>query len=119
MDIVLLELLLWAGLICFLWVMKDSLGKIESELEKSAAQKAAGRARHDDSDGEVRPNRLFEPIGSLGNNTIYRFAIIDGKTYEFDHVATGKDARLAANERWLPPGLVYKQSGEGADAAQG
>lgn len=112
MDIVLLELVLWAGLICFLWVMKDSLGKIESELEKSAAQKAASQARRGDRDGEARPDRLSEPIGSLGGDTIYRFAVIDGKTYEFDHVAIRKEARLAANERLLPPGLVYRQRGE-------
>jgi len=106
MDIVLLELLLWAGLICFLWVMKDSLGKIESELERSAAQKAAGRSLH--GNDTARADHLSEPIGLLGDATIYRFAIIDGQTYEFDHVAASKDVPLAASQRWLPPGLVYR-----------
>jgi hypothetical protein len=105
MDIVLLELVLWAGLICFLWVMKDSLGKIESELEKSAAQKAAGSVLN--SEITFHADRLSDPIGRLGDATIYRFAIIDGQTYEFDYVAAGKDIRLAANQRCLPPGLVY------------
>lgn len=105
MDIVLLELVLWAGLICFLWVMKDSLGKIESELERSAAQKAAGHGSRGNDTAHV--DRLSEPIGRLGDATIYRFAIIDGQTFEFDHVAVGKDAALPDNQRWLPPGLVY------------
>jgi hypothetical protein len=110
MDIVLLELVLWAGLICFLWVMKDSLGKIESELERSAAQKAAGRSLRDND--AARADRLSDPIGRLGEATIYRFAIIDGQTYEFDYVAASKDAPLAASQRWLPPGLVYRQMDE-------
>jgi hypothetical protein len=105
MDIVLLELVLWAGLICFLWVMKDSLGKIESELEKSAAQKTpagAGRAA-----GQASPDRLSEPIGKLGDAIIYRFAVIDGKTYEFDCVSAGTKAGLKPNQRCIPPGLIY------------
>jgi len=110
MDIVLLELVLWAGLICFLWVMKDSLGKIESELERSATQKAAGKEFH--GKDLARADRLSDPIGRLGDATIYRFAIIDGHTYEFDHVAASKDAPLAANQRWLPPGLVYSRHDE-------
>ncbi|WP_194712089.1 hypothetical protein [Noviherbaspirillum soli] len=101
----LLELVLWAGLICFLWVMKDSLGKIESELERTAAQKAAGRSSR--GVNTVHVDRLYDPIGRLGDTTIYRFAIIDGQNYEFDYVAAGKDIRLAANQRCLPPGLVY------------
>jgi len=107
MDIVLLELVLWAGLICFLWAMKDSLGKIESELEKSAAQRAAGRGLH--GNDTAHADRLSDPIGRLGDATIYRFAMIDGQTYEFDHVAASRDATLATNQRWLPPGLVYSR----------
>jgi hypothetical protein len=116
MDIVLLELVLWAGLICFLWVMKDSLGKIESELEKSAARKAAGRVLG--GDGPVHADRLSEPIGRLGDATIYRFAVIDGQTFEFDHVAVRKDTPLLPAQRWLPPGLIYVLRDE-ANAANG
>ena len=114
MDIVLLELVLWAGLICFLWVMKDSLGKIESELERTAAQKAAGRDLHGKDTGQA--DRLYDPIGRLGDATIYRIAVIDGQTYEFDHVATSRDASLPANQRWLPPGLVYSRSDDAPPA---
>lgn len=105
MDIVLLELVLWAGLICFLWVMRDSLGKIESELEKSAVQKVPVGAGH--VAGQASPDRLFEPIGKLGDVVIYRFAVIDGKTYEFDYVSAGMNASLMANQRCIPPGLIY------------
>ena len=101
----LLELVLWAGLICFLWVMKDSLGKIESELEKSAAQKNPAGA--DRTVGQASPDQLSDPIGTLGDATIYRFAVIDGKTYEFDYVSAGMKAGLKPNERCIPPGLIY------------
>jgi len=53
--------------------------------------------------------RLSDPIGRLGDTTIYRIAVIDGQTYEFDHVAAGRDAPLPANQRWLAPVLVYSR----------
>ena len=108
MDIVLLELVLWAGLICFLWVMKDSLGKIESELEKpSEAKEAASGAGR--VAGQARPDRLSEPIGRLGDTTIYRYAVIDGRTYEFDYVDTGTGVRLEPDQRCIAPGIVYTE----------
>jgi len=106
MDIVLIELVLWAGLIFFLWVLKDTLGNMESELDRSAAHRASpGHAG-----GSTRAERLFEPIGSYDGATIYRYAVIDGKTYEFDYVsATGMNAQLTSRQHCLDPGLVYTE----------
>lgn len=106
MDIVLLEIVLWAGLVFFLWVLKDTLGNIESELDRAATQKAgAGPPRHA---GASHPEQLHDPIGSYGGATIFRYAVIDGVTYEFDYASNlGPAVSVAANQRYIAPGLVY------------
>lgn len=107
MDIVLIELVLWAGLIFFLWVLKDTLGNFESELDRAAINKA-GAAR---KPGAARPERLYDPIGSYGGATIFRFAVIDGERFEFDYASSeGPDVSLGADQRYIPPGLVYSAS---------
>jgi hypothetical protein len=106
MDVVLIELVLWAGLIFFLWVLRDTLSNMESELDHGAAQKAsAGRVS-----GLTRAESLSEPIGSYDGVTIYRYAVIDGKTYEFDCISVGgMDVQLPPHQRCLPPGLIYSE----------
>ena len=107
MDIVLIELVLWAGLIFFLWVLKDTLGKFESEIDRPAANQA-GAAR---KPGAANPERLYEPIGSYGGATIFRYAVIDGERYEFDYASGGGPGiSLAANQRYIAPGLVYARA---------
>jgi hypothetical protein len=107
MDIVLIELVLWAGLIFFLWVLKDTLGNFESELDRAAINKA-GAAR---KPGVTRPERLYEPIGSFGGATIFRYAVIDGERYEFEYASSGgPDISLDTNQRYIAPGLVYLAS---------
>ena len=106
MDIVLIELVLWAGLIFFLWVLKDTLGNIESELDRAATQKAGAASMQ--RAGAAQPERLYEPIGSYGDTTIFRYAVIDGMTYEFECVSSlGPAISVAANQRYIAPGLVY------------
>lgn len=107
MDIVLIELVLWAGLIFFLWVLKDTMGTFESEIDHPATSKA-GAIRQP---GTANPERLYEPIGSYGETTIYRYAVIDGERYEFDYASGGAPgASLAANQRYISPGLVYSKA---------
>jgi hypothetical protein len=107
MDIVLIELVLWAGLIFFLWVLKDTLGNFESELDRAAINKA-GAAR---KPGVALPERLYEPIGSYGGTTIFRYAVIDGERYEFEYASGGgPDISLNASQRYVAPGLVYSAS---------
>ena len=106
MDIVLIELVLWAGLIFFLWVLKDTLGNLESELDRATMQKAGAGAAH--RRGPAKPERLYEPIGSYGGTTIFRYAVIDGETYEFDHASSvGPDGALPPHQRYIAPGLIY------------
>ena len=107
MDIVLIELVLWAGLIFFLWVLKDTLGKFESDIDRVAANKSEAASRP----GLVQPDRLYEPIGSYGGTTIFRFAVIDGKQYEFDYASSeGPGLNLSPDQRFIAPGLVYSAS---------
>jgi len=114
MDIVLIELVLWAGLIFFLWVLKDTLGSFESEIDRAAPNKA-GPAR---KPGTANPERLYEPIGSYGGVTIFRYAIIDGERYEFEFASGGgPDISLAPNQRYIAPGLVYSVSPAPAGAS--
>lgn len=109
MNIVLIELVLWAGLIFFLWVLKDTLGNFESEIDHSAPGKAGAAGKQAVS----RPERLYEPIGSYGGTTIFRYAVIDGERYEFDYAsAAWPDISLGANQRYIVPGLVYSASAE-------
>ena len=107
MDIVLIELVLWAGLIFFLWVLKDTLGKFESDIDRVAPNKPGGLR----TPGAVLPDRLYEPIGSFGGTTIFRFAVIDGERYEFDYASSeGPGLSLDLNQRYISPGLVYAAS---------
>lgn len=109
MDIVLIELVLWAGLIFFLWVLKDTLGNIESELDRAAAQKAGATGVR--RAGAAQPERLYEPIGSYGDTTIFRYAVIDGITYEFEYVSNvGPEISLAPQQRYVAPGFIYSVS---------
>jgi hypothetical protein len=107
MDIVLIELVLWAGLIFFLWVLKDTLGNVESELDRAAPTRANGARRP----GVAHPDQLYEPIGSYGGTTIFRYAEFDGQRYEFDYASSeGPDLSLGADQRYIAPGLVYSAS---------
>jgi hypothetical protein len=107
MDIVLIELVLWAGLIFFLWVLKDTLGNFESDIDRAASAKAG--ANH--KPGTANPERLYDPIGSYGGATIFRYAVIDGERYEFDYASgSGPATGLAANQRYISPGLVYARA---------
>lgn len=112
MDIVLIELVLWAGLIFFLWVLKDTLGKFESDIDRAAPNKAEvvrqPRGAH--------PDRLYDPIGSYGGTTIFRYAEIDGERYEFDYASSeGPGLGLRVDQRYIAPGLVYTTSPTSSD----
>jgi hypothetical protein len=107
MDIVLIELVLWAGLIFFLWVLKDTLGKFEADLDRVAPNKPDAAPKP----GLAEPDVLYEPIGSYGGTTIFRYALIDGKQYEFDYATSeGPGLSLRADQRFIAPGLVYSAS---------
>lgn len=111
MDAVVVELLLWAGLIFFLWVLKDTMGKLESDIEQSRGVKKSAALCSRPS-VRARVQSFSEPIGSYAGATIYQYAYIDGKTYRFEHVCPCEaDLKLQPHQRFIEPGLLYSQCG--------
>lgn len=107
MDIVLLELILWAGLAFFFWALKDNLGHVEADIDAAAALKRRS-IEHARKHGFACPEQVSEPIGSYQGCPIYRIAVIDGKRYQFDHILpAGKLPAAEAGCCCLAPGLVY------------
>jgi hypothetical protein len=115
MDVLLIELVLWGGLLFLFWALKDGLGRVESDMEALGLfngpqlAKAAMRSRF------VRPEKMVEPIGRYKDEPIYRYAYIDGRRYQFDRVApSGANEVLDEEERCMEPGLVYVRCESGA-----
>jgi hypothetical protein len=111
MDLVLIELVLWVGLLFFFWALKEGLGRVESDIE------AMGLVRHGrdatSSSAATRyyaAERVAEPIGSYRDTQIYRYAVIQGRTYQFDRICPADSGMtLDPDERCLAPGLVYQE----------
>src|SRR3569833_2870933 len=56
----------------------------------------------------VNPDQVIEPIGCYQECQIYRFAIVNGTTYRFDHILPAGTVPLVGEDRCcLAPGLVY------------
>lgn len=110
MDLVLIELVLWVGLVFFFWALKEGLGHVETDIESLGLLHNAdhplqqgGRRRFDS------PERMEEPIGSYRDARIYRYAVICGELYQFDRVCPPESSMtLSAEERWVEPGIVYR-----------
>ncbi len=107
MEIILIELLLWAGLIFFFWALRDGLNQVEADLAAQSQAKPAA-----DLGGLPTcfdcPDQLSEPIGKYRDAQIYRIAVIDGRPYQFQHILPwGSFSSLVAGERCIAPGLVY------------
>ncbi|HEV2611262.1 MAG TPA: hypothetical protein VGU61_13415 [Noviherbaspirillum sp.] len=109
MDIILIELVLWGGLLFFFWALKDGLGSVESEIESAGLLNARGAARETGiRETFAQAESLREPIGSYGGTPIHRYAVIDGQPYQFDRVCPDpKKVHFESEERCLAPGLVY------------
>ncbi|RJF95410.1 hypothetical protein [Noviherbaspirillum saxi] len=111
MDLVLIEVVLWVGLLFFFWALKEGLGRVESDIE------AMGLVRHGRGGtgitGKPRfylPERVAELIGTYGDAQIYRYAVIQGRTYQFDRICPPDcDMPLDPDERCVAPGLVYQE----------
>jgi hypothetical protein len=106
MEIILIELLLWGGLIFFFWALKDGLGNVESDLEMLGFN--APRSTSPPGLRYDRPERVSEAIGTYQGAQIYRYATFSGESYMYDHVLPAAAAlTLEDNQRCLEPGLVY------------
>lgn len=110
MDLVLIELVLWAGLVFFFWALKEGLGHVESDIESlGLLQNARNSIQSSGQRQFVRPERVEEPIGSYRDARIYRYATILGQLYQFDRVCPPESGMtLDTEERWVEPGIVYR-----------
>ncbi|MDB5839927.1 MAG: hypothetical protein JWQ23_1879 [Herminiimonas sp.] len=114
MEFVILEIILWAGLIFFFWTLRDGLSRVENELEESARLRSQQFAMTGTSACYAHPDRLIDLIGTYKDAPIYRLAIIQGKNYQFDYVLPGeKPVVLKDGQRCLAPGLVYAECRDG------
>ena len=112
MDLVLIELVLWIGLLFFFWALKEGLGHVESDIE---SLRMLPNARHSfNRSGQTqfaRPERVAEMIGTYHDAHIYRYAVIQGRVYQFDRVCPPEsEMALGEEECWVAPGLVYQAS---------
>jgi hypothetical protein len=127
MYTIILEIILWAGLLFFFWTLRDHLGRIEERLEETRMERSrqrrpvpgepeeAGKAATRDS-RFIEPEYLFEPLGTWEGHLIHRYAMIDGQTYEFDSILPpGLRFERPVNCRILQPGLVYVRCPETAE----
>jgi len=109
MELIAIDLILWLGFGLLLWVLKDSFKNIQSDL-RHYRQPLRPRAELK-CDAIATPQRLIDPIGQYLDQPIYRYAIIDGRHYRFDHVCSKEMVtRLTETQRWIAPGLVYVEA---------
>lgn len=110
MDLVLLEILLWVGLLFFFWALKEGLGHVESDIESfGLLQNARQSMLHEGPVRPDRPERVAEPIGTYREAQIYRYAFIRGRMYQFDRVCPPNSrVMLGTEERYIEPGLIYQ-----------
>ncbi len=107
MEIILIELLLWAGLVFFFWALRDGLNHVEAELDARRGEEADVRFTMSIINFD-RAEDVREQIGRYRDAPIYRFATISGRIYQFAHILPCESfSLLQADERCLAPGLVY------------
>jgi hypothetical protein len=107
MDVLLIELVLWGGLLFFFWALKDGLGRIETDLDamevldgRQGSREAARRF--------AEPDTMFDQIGQYQDEPIYRYALVKGRRYQFDRVLPETQrGKLGETELCIRPGLVY------------
>lgn len=112
MDLMLIELVLWGGLLFFIWALKDGLGKVESDIEELGVlsprrqDRAARRSKE-----FFQPEQAIEPIGHYLGSEIFRFVVVNGRRYEFSRVCPqGTEAQqVDVDEVLVAPGLVYAE----------
>ncbi|WP_148415447.1 hypothetical protein [Noviherbaspirillum massiliense] len=115
MDALLLELVLWGGLLFFFWALKDGLGRVESDIESLKRRGKRQKGHLALRSGFDHPESVTERIGSYKGAAIYRFAKFDGRCYEFDRACPEEyRATVRDDELYVEPGLVYAPLRPGA-----
>lgn len=110
MEMMMIELLLWVGLVFFFWTLRNRLNQIETEIESIGVfatnqNMAAVGLRYD------MPERVFDVIGSYMDAPIYRFAVFNGEQYQFDYIRPQALDDLQPEHRCIRPGLLYRPCG--------
>lgn len=114
MDIVLLEIILWAGLLFFFWSLRENLGKIEEIIDDPARQQAPEALDSKPACGYAKPDQLLEPVAAYLGHTIYRYALSGGRRYQFESIlplavssAAPRTVASVPRQLHLAPGLLY------------
>jgi len=108
MELIVIELFLWAGLIFFFWALKDGLSHVEGDIENLGLFGNRQPAIVGKTAQFVRPEQVMDPIGRYQDAPIYRYAVIDGRYYHFDRVCpAGFPLACRDCECYVAPGLVY------------
>lgn len=107
MSLMIVEMLLWIGFALVLWAMRDDLMQTESELRRPVPSRSLSELRSRAPEPS-QPQHLADPIGQYRGRTIHEYALIDGRHFRFAYVCPHAGSeRLAGNQRWVSPGLVY------------
>ncbi|MDO8299652.1 hypothetical protein [Lacisediminimonas sp.] len=115
----LIEIILWAALVFFLWTLRDNLGSLETELQDAQAMKSREIAARALSQRFVRPELVDEPIGRYRDSTIHARIGVGGKQYRFDYVCPPDGCPpLRPDQCCVAPGIVYVRHDTAPDAAQ-
>lgn len=108
MDLIVIEIFLWAVLIFFFWVLKGGLSHVEADIEELGLFPMRPRTHISVSRPYDLPDKLMDAIGSYRDAPIYRYAIIGGQPYQFDHVCPpGGEKSGQEGQRCVAPGLIY------------
>lgn len=110
MDLVLLELILWVGLLFFFWALKEGLGRVEADIDALGVANARRAFAAAGSTGYYHPEQVAQQIGSYRDMPIFRYVMIQGRSYQFDRVCPPecRDG-VDQDERCVEPGLVYQE----------
>lgn len=112
MELLILELIWWGILFFFFWALRDARGQMQADLESLALLDDGNGAKQ--RNGFRRPQSLREQIGRYQNQPIFRYAVADGRMYEFNRVCPLEMASAVdADELYVAPGLVYQECATG------
>ena len=105
MEIQLIEFVLWLGFGFTVWALRASLSELEREIAlRKTTLTNPGQTPASDS----IPQQLTELIGYYLDAPIYRYAVIEGRSYRFDYICVKDQAsQLSIDQRWIMPGLAY------------
>ncbi|GIZ51204.1 hypothetical protein [Noviherbaspirillum aridicola] len=110
MDLVLLELILWVGLLFFFWALKEGLGRVEADIESLGVANARRAYIAGSAASAWHPEKVAEPIGTYRDMPIFRYVMIQGRSYQFDRVCPPECREdVDQEERYVAPGLVYQE----------